>query len=451
MPNHLEKDRIDPEPRADDRVLSTERPHLTFSRVTSDFVRSAWSRFRAATSGSVAIIFSLAAPVVLAMGASAVEYSSLSNHRSQLQDAVDAATLAATRELSLSNANEGTVEQVLETVVAAHMLDAPSVPSLQSSIDRDSMTVTVEATMEVALTFGSLLGMDAVTIGVRAAGQALGQPNICVLGLHSSSAETIYLGAHSQLTGNDCAVFSNSTSSSGIRGAGQSLLSSSTTCTAGGFDGGQRNFNPMPFVDCPRFEDPLLHREPPEVAGCDFTGTNITGGTHTLYSGVYCGGLELGGNADVRFSPGVYIIKDGEFRALSNVRMAGLHVGFYLSGAGTRFYFGPNVHIDFEAPVDGDMAGLLFFSDRAQSGSVENEIKSNFAHNLVGTVYLPRAELHVKASRPVASESAYTAIVVNRLELTVRPHLVLNADYDETDVPVPDGIRGAGQPIRLIE
>lgn len=451
MQDRHKTDQINLAPCGDDCTPLTERHQLSLSGAQSEFVQSTWRRFRAAKSGSVAIVFSLAAPVVLAMAASAVEYSSLSNHKSQLQAAVDAATLAATRELSLSNASEGTVEQVLETVVTAHMPIPAGVPSLQSSIDRDSMTVTVDATMEVALTFGSLLGMDSVTIGAHAAGQALGQPNICVLGLHSSSAETIYLGAHSQLTGNDCAVFSNSTSSSGIRGAGQSLLSSSTTCTAGGFNGGPRNFNPMPFVDCPRFEDPLQHREPPEVAGCDFTDTDITGGTHTLYPGVYCGGLGLGGNADVRFSPGVYIIKDGEFRALSNVRMAGLHVGFFLAGSDTRFYFGPNVHIDFEAPIDGDMAGLLFFSDRAQSGSVENEIKSNFAHNLVGTVYLPRAELHVKASRPVASESAYTAIVVNRLELTVRPHLVLNADYDETDVPVPDGIRGAGQPIRLIE
>lgn len=451
MQDRYKTGKIDPSPSADDRTSSPESRQRKLPRAALELFRSACSRFRTATRGSVAIIFSLAAPVVLALGASAVEYSSLSNHRSQLQSAIDAATLAATRELSLSNANESTVEQVLEAVVTANMLNAPSSPSLQSSIDRNSMTVTVEATMEVELTFGALLGMDAVTIGARAAGQALGQPNICVLGLHASSSETIYLGVHSRITGNDCAVFSNSTSSSGIRAAGQSHLTSSTTCTAGGFNGGERNFSPMPFVDCPRFEDPLLHRAPPEDSGCDYSDISITGGTHTLNPGVYCGGLELGGNADVRFSPGVYVIKDGEFRALSNVRMAGLHVGFYLSGPDTRFYFGPNVHIDFEAPIDGNMAGLLFFSDRAQSGSVQNEIVSNFAHNLVGTVYLPRAELHVKASRPVASESAYTAIVVNRLELTVSPHLVLNANYEETDVPVPEGIRGAGQPIRLIE
>jgi hypothetical protein len=45
----------------------------------------------------------------------------------------------------------------------------------------------------------------------------------------------------------------------------------------------------------------------------------------------------------------------------------------------------------------------------------------------------------------VASDSAYTAIVSYRLELTQGPTLVLNSDYGATGVPVPDGIRATGQ------
>jgi hypothetical protein len=48
--------------------------------------------------------------------------------------------------------------------------------------------------------------------------------------------------------------------------------------------------------------------------------------------------------------------------------------------------------------------------------------------------------LLVNPNAVVASKSAYTAIVVNRLELTEGPELVLNSDYSTTDVPVPDGI-----------
>lgn len=412
---------------------------------------SEMARFSTSNAGAVAIIVALAAPFMVAVGASAVEYSTLSNHKSRLQSALDAAALAATRELSLSNADERTVEHVLQSVVAANMPDNSGPPRLTYSIDRNAMQVTVAGTMDVDMAFSRIFGMNTMPVGADATAQALGQPNICVLGLHSSSTETIYLGAHSRLTGNDCAVFSNSTSPSGVEANGQSLLTSSTTCSAGGYRGGAENFHPMPFVDCPHFEDPLSHRTPPTFSGCDYTDYDVGSGRHTLNPGVYCGGISVNGNAEVTLTPGVYVIHEGEFRVVSNAILDGVGAGFYLSGADLRFFFGPNARLNLEAPVDGEMAGLLFFSDRAQSGDVSNEIYSNFVNNMVGTVYLPEAELHVKASRPVANELAYTAIVVKRLELTVRPHLVLNTDYDETDVPVPDGIRGAGQPIRLID
>jgi Flp pilus assembly protein TadG len=450
MPNHLENDRIDPAPRADDRVPRKEGRPFRLSGVTSDLIRSAWSRFRAATSGSVAIAFALAAPFVVAVAGAAVEYSSLSNHRSQLQSAVDAATLAATRELSLSNANERTVEQVLQTVVEAHLTDAPNQPSIHGTIDRNAMTVSTEATMDVKLAFGSLFGMDAVTIGAHATGQAVGQPNVCVLAMHGSSSETISLNSSARVTGNGCAVFSNSESASGLEVTGQSLLVASTICTAGGYRGGDHNFTPSPFVDCPRFEDPLLHRQPPTFGGCDHNRFRVRG-REVLSPGVYCGGINVNGNSEAVFLPGVYIIRDGEFKVNSHSTITGTDVGFYLSGANANFNFGKNSRVSLEAPLDGPMAGMLFFSDRAQSGSVRNHVQSNYVRNMVGTIYLPQAELHIEAQDSVADQSAYTAIVVNRLVMSDAPNLVLNTNYDETAVPVPDGIRGAGQPIRLIE
>ena len=55
------------------------------------------------------------------------------------------------------------------------------------------------------------------------------------------------------------------------------------------------------------------------------------------------------------------------------------------------------------------------------------------------------ASLVVDAKQPVADQSAYTAIVAQSIELNMGPNLVLNADYDMTDVPVPAGIAGSSQ------
>ena len=70
---------------------------------------------------------------------------------------------------------------------------------------------------------------------------------------------------------------------------------------------------------------------------------------------------------------------------------------------------------------------------------------------LLGTIYLPKAELHVEAERAIADQSAYTAIVADTMRLYGGPHLILNTRYNDTPVPVPGGIKGVGQPISLVE
>ena len=86
------------------------------------------------------------------------------------------------------------------------------------------------------------------------------------------------------------------------------------------------------------------------------------------------------------------------------------------------------------------MAGLLMFEDRGAAKLRPYAILSDGARVLEGTIYLPQSHLYIDADAPIADKSAYTAIVARRMELYAGPHLVLNSDYDLTDVPVPYGI-----------
>jgi hypothetical protein len=76
---------------------------------------------------------------------------------------------------------------------------------------------------------------------------------------------------------------------------------------------------------------------------------------------------------------------------------------------------------------------------------------SNDARTLVGTIYLSRGLLIVDAERTIADKSAYTALVVREFKLFGGPNVVLRTNYDMTDVPVPDGIKGTGQPVTLAQ
>ena len=99
------------------------------------------------------------------------------------------------------------------------------------------------------------------------------------------------------------------------------------------------------------------------------------------------------------------------------------------------------------APADGLMAGLLLSEDRALTQHLTHEITSYDAHTLIGTIYLPVGDLRIDSDQKVADQSAYTAIIVNHLRLNAGPNLVLNSDYNATNVPVPAGIRGTQQVI----
>ena len=97
------------------------------------------------------------------------------------------------------------------------------------------------------------------------------------------------------------------------------------------------------------------------------------------------------------------------------------------------------------------MAGLLIFASRSGAAGNKHRIQSKNAQKLVGTIYAPTGELSIDGDANVGNLSAYTAIVVEKLVLFGGPHVKLNTNYSDTDVPVPDGIKGAGQPISLVE
>ena len=78
-----------------------------------------------------------------------------------------------------------------------------------------------------------------------------------------------------------------------------------------------------------------------------------------------------------------------------------------------------------------------------------HQISSNNARRLLGTIYLSKSIFLVDSDAPVASESAYTAIVAGRIWLQKGPVLTLNANYQDTNVPVPPGL--LSDTIRLVK
>ena len=158
--------------------------------------------------------------------------------------------------------------------------------------------------------------------------------------------------------------------------------------------------------------------------------------------GVYCGGLLISGNSQVTFNAGVYIIKGDRFRVVDAAKIVGENVGFYLADDKAQFEFTDDTSIHLTAPKQGPLTGILFFETRSASEGQMHRIRSNDARVLVGTVYLPKGRFMVESKAPVAAESEFTAVVAKSVELLGQPNLVLNADYDQSDIPAPQGLIG---------
>lgn len=396
--------------------------------------------------GNVAMIFGILVPVIMGALGISVDYSAWITQQNRLQSTADATVLAAANEMYLANADKEQIASTAKAIVKAH--NPKGHGGIETSVEvlHEHNAVRVELRQKGNMYFSSMFLPMPPTIRVSALAKVNGGGRVCVIALEDSDEETITHRSRSSVLANECGIYSNSTSPYGITTDSSGTFEAELTCSAGGVYGSTSRFTPPPLTDCPQIEDPLADRQPPSYGGCKKTLLKLPKAIKqlVLFPGVYCGGLNLEGNILITLMPGIYVIKDGEFRVGNKAIIIGLNVGFYLTGDDARLKIEPDSKVTFTAPKTGPMAGLLFFEDRDAPPGRIHDITSDDARMLLGTIYLSRGDVVIASENPVADESAYTAIVARKIHIEHRTELHINADYDATDIPVPDGLGPVG-------
>lgn len=392
--------------------------------------------------GNVVVLAAFILPIVLAVGGYAVDSGAAMNQKSHLQSFADAAALAGARELLVVNAKEESVVAAIKTradiQLGSGRVGAESRRVVEATADMNTRTVRVAIKeMAVAVFAGLPLVPSAREIHVVSEARAYGHARICLLGLNEKKSDTVYADNGSKLSAPGCVAYSNAKDKNGMVSKNSAMLEAAMIGTAGGYDGS--GFSPMPVTDVPGVGDPLADRPAPPYSGCDFRDFKSKK-KQTLSPGVYCGGLTLEGGADVTLSPGVYVIAEGKLEVKNEAKMKGQDVGFYFADDAATLVFDDKATVDLSAPKDGPMAGLLIFENRDAAPDRNFKITSRFAHNLLGTIYLPKGHLEIDAPGSVAQASAYTVIIADSVKLKKGTNLVLNSDYASTEVPVPAGL-----------
>jgi Flp pilus assembly protein TadG len=404
-------------------------------------------RYWRANAGTTAMMFAISLPAVMGAVGLASDFAMFNMKLQKLQAAADTAAVAAAKEFSVATSSKTTISNAAKSFAISNY-DASAPISVVATVDPAKKTVTVDLEEVWAPFFAHFIGADVTPVKAHATASAAGRGNICVLLLDPGASGTGHVNKDSTITANGCAIYSDSKASDGIQVKSGAVITADTTCSVGGVSN-SGVINPTAITDCPVVDDPLAARPPPAFLGCDFNDYKVTKGAATLNPGTYCGGITAAGNAALTFSPGTYVIKDGEFKLTGNSSIKGTHVGFYLTGDLSVIKFTGNTSVDLTGADTGEMSGLLFYEDRAAPMLREHRINSNNAANLTGTIYLPRGYLLIDPGSKVGEASAYTAIIAQQLRVKSGPQLILNSNYGATDVPVPMGIKASEQVVLL--
>ena len=447
-----------------------------------------WKRavasLRRETGGGVAVVFALSVSTLIGLVGGAIDYASAVSARTNLQSAVDAGVMAGGNALKLvvssTDSIVGLTTQTIQTEAKAGA-DAPV--SIQVTVASDKTSVEANAEQSIKLTFGPFIGMRTIQISARAKASVVGRMRLCMLALDPAAAGAFNLEKNAQVTAYDCALYSNSASSTGMVGRDGALARAQTICSAGGFRDDRANFTPNPQTGCPVIQDPLRDRPAPPIGTCTLLsevlvladkltgkskGSNVVSSNATLEPGTYCGGLHITKNAVVTLRPGIYVMKNGPLVVDKKATLNGTDVAFYFTGNYGGLLFDKKTTVNLSAPTSGVMAGLLISEEPSVALPIDPALSvdtllgdlitltppplaaskpmrtyriiSDNARTMLGTIYLPAGRLVIDSHRPVADLSAYTVVVAQQINLYEGPNLYLNADYNRSSVPVPKGV-----------
>ena len=426
--------------------------------------------------GNFAIMTAALLPAIVGGVGLAVDFAAVSRHTSNLQEAVDTAALRAAKELTLATGDNTYVGELAKAFVVANLKSYPlkNIQVVTTNLSNPA-GVKVDVSYSWEPIFAKYFSSSITPVKVSATASLAGKGGglTCLIGLMPRLDRAAIHGDNdSILNAGDCYIQSNSPGYS-IRVDANAKMFASKICAVGQIIklGFRSKFDPKPITDCPSMGDPLSDRPQPAVKSCTYNNLHIGKDEDDdedeeveLSPGVYCGGLTISGEVEVTLRPGIYTIRNGPLIVADEAELKGNGVGFFLTGPNSLIEFQANTSIDLIAPTNGLMAGLLFFEDRNVPHSFIfnwrkilplppkvrlHRISSNNARRLLGTIYLSKSIFLVDANAPVASESAYTAIVAARIWLQKGPVLTLNANYNDTNVPVPPGL--LGDTIRLVK
>ncbi|MFN4090924.1 MAG: pilus assembly protein TadG-related protein [Alphaproteobacteria bacterium] len=371
------------------------------------------------------LIVALSMVALLGFAGLAVDTGIWYAQKSETQSAADAAAISAAKEMIRLGAAEA---EVVDAAYFAAALNGAPNEQISVHVAPNGNRITVTLDRPVPSFFSRLFRKDDLSISARAVVEVTNDRNarrrVCVIVLDPAAAGT--LNVHNgHLVGEDCEVHVHSDSLRAILSQPLGRLSASRVCVRGGVVGGLLAFIPLLDRNCNPLPDPFAGSIalPAMPTECSSTHGPI------LEPGRYCDGI----SGDKILNPGVYIIDGGRF-GRGNISGDGVTV---ILRNDAQLNVGGNDTLRITAPTSGPYKGIAIFEDSDRPGN------QAFVHGgprvgVEGTIYLPKSTLRFTGNAEGGIASAWTLLVVYRIDYGGQPRIRVTADYESGTVPPPE-------------
>ena len=398
------------------------------------------------TRGSIALKFALAVPAVAMLSVGAIDLAAVTTAQSRLQAIADAAALAAAPTLGLA-ADEAVARGRAEAFVEAQLsqwVDAPTVEATYEVIEQDEQrAIQVKLEGHRISFFANMLPPGGWHFEALATAVSVGKTPLCVLGTGTTGLMIDVLGS-SRIMAPDCGIHSNAQikvqdpapplPAAQIEGR---KIQSRLTAIGGGM-------TPTPGQGAAEIVDPFASMSFPSLDGCPFTGNGQInpmkfedGGTYYFEPGIHCRPIQIGYNTRVILKPGDHFFRKN-LVLQGRARLEGEDVFLFFNHVSDPDFNGQFARVNLVGRKSGPYAGMVMAT--VGGGSPNIILPGEKVERLLGVVYVRNGFLQVTGNGVAAEDSAWTVIVARQVLLNGTARIRINADYDGSDVPVPNGV-----------
>lgn len=268
-----------------------------------------------------------------------------------------------------------------------------------------SNTIQVTMSTHVNRYFSAVFDTSEVVANAKAVAIIQTASSSCLLALNTSASGAIQVSGGASLSLSGCTVMSDSTASNSVNVQNSAKLSADCIITVGDVSlpsGSTTTLCPNIVTNAPPVADPFVNLAVPTSA----TNWSNSNGA-VLQPGNYTNGMDLHGATTL--APGVYIVS-GTFRINAQANILGAGVTIYLS-KGTSLSINGTATLNLSAPTSGPYSGVLFFGDRASTGSVT--FNGTAASKLTGALYF--ANQNVSYLGNYSGNGGCTRVIANTI------------------------------------